>query len=132
LNEQNEHLQEENKQSIANIDALNEEMEALQSEIYKNKRSNDSNDEIIHKMQDILQILYRELKPNKDAFDNPSQISNAFKEWKRRERMKYQNNYMDEQPLSERDSHRQIDVESTACQQNTAWMSSFFSYFKDF
>merc|ERR1712130_128106 len=129
--EQNEHLKEENKIFVTKIDSLKQEMKALQNQIYKNKAnkqliSNENTDNLIEKLQDILQILYHELQHDKDNFDDTKEISKAFKEWKQRERIKYQNMYTgnfdtnDESVEFERDLYHNYDIESTDCQQNSA------------
>ena len=128
--EQNEYLKRENVRILANIDALREEMSALQNELYGNDKNKEviDNDKVLHKLQDVLQVLYSELKPEKDNLDDPKEIMNAFKAWKKRERIKYQNlhnnSHMELSPA-------EIDVASTSCHQSTAWLS-FFSFFKDF
>ena len=143
--DRDEEIQRLRSQKEREIDALNEKiseyeraMNALKSErkamikkLEEPKRTDSAKneDKLIEKLQDILLILYRELKPEKQSLGDHEEIRKAFKDWKQRERRRIKEEYeQQQQPKNEEmDVHGQYTSYS-----DTKGLASLMVYLKDF
>ena len=138
VNNQNEHLKEENDRFNKTINDLNEEIQALKNQISKNKTkkqrfvSSENEDKLIEKLQDTWQVLYQELQPEKNTFDDVDQIRDAFKKWKERQKTKYKKRFGDDNNEKKIDEDKYDTQDEYCCYDKTKGVSSLMIFLKDF
>ena len=129
---ENERLKEQNERFNQNIGDLKEEVQALQNEVNKNKarqrlsKYNENEDKLIEKLQDTWQILYHELQPEQQNFDDTEAIKEAFRKWKAKKLQEYKEVMDSNESKQEEQESEYYDYG------NQLGLSSLMIFLKDF
>ena len=108
------------------------------NEITKNKTkqhivgSSENEDKLIEKLQDTWQVLYQELKPENNTFDDVDQIRDAFKKWKEKQKAKYKKRFSDGDKNERKRNDDYYDTQDYMCYDNTKGLGSLMVFLEDF